>query len=204
MSLAIFFLSLNSLKAQNATIFNFDLTFTAGPDLNFWGDETNQFKFENSKKEIVTIRTMDTLFALAQKILNEKLSIQLEKQSVGKEIKQTMLGRISGFPSAKLKNVSGKLKFDKIIDVNVTVLPGGSVSGGVGPFSKRKQKVDMIVKIIIYDKEGNELKKYKERTKMDEIKTSVSVFGISDQIVLSGNELNVLFENSLLNALNSK
>jgi hypothetical protein len=85
--------------------------------------------------------------------------------------------------------------------MNIQILSGGSTTTSEGPFSKKKQKVDMIVEITVYDKNGKETAQYKKRTKMGEVKTSTSLFGFSDEQALTGNEVFALFVDALDNAL---
>lgn len=201
---AMMFFGVIISKAQNNAITNFTLAFPVSLDYEFWTDETNDFKYENQNKEIMTIRTLDTLFSYAQKTIGDALNLDLQVQKVEGKVKLTALGKVTGLPNAKLKEAVATGKYDHIIELDVTTLSGGATVTESGPFAKRKQKVDMIVEITVYDGKGKETAHYKKRTRMDEVKTSVAVYGFSKEITLSGNELYALFVDSLDNALKNK
>lgn len=201
---AMMVLAVTISKAQSNAITSFSLMFPVSMDYEFWTDETNDFKYEDENKEIKTIRTIDTLFAYAQKTIGAALQLDLQPQKVEGKVKLNALGKVTGFPNAKLKEAVAAGKYDHIVEVDVTTLSGGATVTESGPFAKRKQKVDMIVEITVYDSKGKETARYKKRTRMDEVKTSVAVYGFSKEITLSGNELYALFVDSLDNALKNK
>ncbi|NUQ25901.1 MAG: hypothetical protein HUU34_18285 [Saprospiraceae bacterium] len=190
-----------SLNAQNAVISKVDFTVQSTLDVDFWDDTSEDFKYETADKAVKTIRTVDTLFSYAQDVIEKKLKIDLDKKTVAADSKLAGFGKMTGFPNEKIKDAVASGKYDKYLDMNIQIVSGGATTTSSGPFSKKKQKVDMIVNITVYDKKGKETAQYKKRTRMDEVKMSTSLFGFSDEQALTGNEIVSLFENALDNAL---
>ncbi|MBL7792856.1 MAG: hypothetical protein JNK77_11060 [Saprospiraceae bacterium] len=199
---ATFFLSAGmSLSAQNAVISKLDFSIMISTDVEFWDDDSELFKYENADKKTTSVRTVDTLFSYAQDVIEKRLNIDLDKKTVAQDSKMNGIGKLTGFPNEKIKNAVASGKYDKYLDMNIQILSGGSTTTSDGPFSKKKQKVDMIVEVTVYDKNGKETAHYKKRTRMDEVKQSSSLFGFSDEIALTGNEVFALFVDALDNAL---
>lgn len=201
---AFFLVAGMSLTAQNAVISKLDFTVMISPGSVFWDDDSESFKYENADKKTTSVRTVDTLFSYAQDVIEKKLKIDLDKKTVAADCKLAGLGKMTGFPNEKIKNAVASGKYNKYLDMNIQILSGGSTTTSNGPFSKKKQKVDMIVDITVYDKNGKEIAQYKKRTRMDEIKQSSSLFGFSDEEALTGNEVFALFEDALDKALANK
>ena len=200
---AAVFLSFDSLaqSAENAII-KFDVYFQTGSDEWFWdNDETGLFKYKDANEKIKSVRTVDTLMNYTVDRLKKFFNIEINSIKVEKS-KLNMLGKLTGLPDTKIKDAVKEGKYNRMFSVSATTLSGGGISGGIGPFTARKHKVDMIVKIEEYDRSGEEKSSWKKRTKMSELnKTRVEVFNISKAVTLTGNEFMALFVESLDNAL---
>ncbi len=202
--LLVFLKTATAITAQNAVISKLDFSVMISTDVEFWDDDSESFKYENADKKTISIRTVDTLFSYAQDVIEKKLKIDLDKKTVASTCKMNGIGKLTGFPNEKIKDAVASGKYDKYLDMNIQILSGGSTTTSDGPFSKKKQKVDMIVEITVYDKNGKETAQYKKRTRMDEVKQSSSLFGFSNEEALTGNEVFVLFIDALDNALANK
>jgi hypothetical protein len=197
--------TLSPSKAQDkATIAKFDLACVVSSGYDIWDDDqTSAFTYENSDKKKVTIRTVDTVFSYATQTLARRLNLQLDEQQISSDSKKNMFGKITGFPNEKIKSVIASGNYDRIIDISATALPGPGVSKGIGPVRKKKYKLDMIVEVKVYDKGGSEVQKFKKRTRMDEVRQTVEVFGVRETNELTGNEFLALFAQALDNALDN-
>jgi hypothetical protein len=207
--LLCFCVSLVTLSPSNAqdkaTIAKFDLACVVSSGYDIWDDDnTSAFIYENSEKKKVTIRTVDTVFSYVTQTLTRRLNLQLDKQQISSDSKKNMFGKITGFPNEKIKSVIASGNYDRIIDISATALPGPGATRGLGPVSKKKYKLDMIVEVKVYDKNGNEVQKFKKRTRSDEVRQTVEVFGIRETNELTGNEFFALFAQALENALDTE
>lgn len=191
------------LRAQDsATVVKFNLECTIAADYDIWDDDyTAIFTYENEAGRRIIIRTVDTIFSFAQPVMARKFGVPLSKKFVNKESRQSMFGKITGFPNEKVKDVAATGKYKKLIEVLVTVLPGPATVKEKGAVTERKYQIDMIVEVKVYDKDGEPVEKYKQRTRMDEVRQTLEVRGVRDVNDLSGNELFNLFALALTNAL---
>src|SRR5687768_2503504 len=80
--LFIFLCSFNFLWAQQgkSTIAKFEIYSPATSDFGFWGEGSDEYLIDLGNGKTQTIRTVDTIYAYAEKVINQKLAIQLEAQ----------------------------------------------------------------------------------------------------------------------------